>query len=87
MAEMVERLRSRIRSIHDDYRQASATLPRLMEAVGRGANEDAAVLAGKLGTQMDFLGQQISEFRIPENTERPIHEHPPTAPAQLAPTA
>ena len=58
-----------------------------MEAVGRGAVEDAAVLAGKLGTQMDLLGQQIGEFRMPGDAEQSVVEPQSTAPEQLAPTA
>jgi len=64
MAGMVDDLRERVESIQQGYRQASATLPHLMEAVGRGAHEDAAVLAGKLGTQMDALGEQARHFRV-----------------------
>jgi len=84
MAEMVNRLGSRIQSIHDDYRQASLTLPRLMEAMGSGATEHAAVLAGKLGTQMDILGRQIGEFRMPGDTEHSVVEPQPATPEQPA---
>jgi len=86
MTEMVNSLGSRVQSIRDDYREASSILPQLMEAVGRGATEDAAVLAGKLGTQMDLLGQQINEFRTPGDTEPPVAE-PQAALPELAPTA
>jgi methyl-accepting chemotaxis protein len=64
MAETVSRLNERVRAIREGHRQASATLPLLMHAVGRGENEDSAVLAGKLGTQLDALGQQIRQFCV-----------------------
>jgi methyl-accepting chemotaxis protein len=65
MAEMVRSLRVRVRAIQDGHRQASMTLPQLMDALGRGASEDSAVLAGKLGTQLDALGEQVRQFSVP----------------------
>jgi methyl-accepting chemotaxis protein len=65
MAEMVRSLRERVRAIQDGHRQASMTLPQLMDALGRGASEDSAVLAGKLGTQLDALGEQVRQFSVP----------------------
>lgn len=87
MAEMVDSLRERMEAIRHGYQQASATLPLLMGAVGRGANEEAAVVAGELGTQMDALGEQIRWFRIARSTEadladqsiEPWREKVPTA--------
>jgi methyl-accepting chemotaxis protein len=65
MADMVSSLRERAEAIRDAYEHAGATVPQLMDAVGRGANQDTAVLAGKLATQMDVLGQQVRQFRTP----------------------
>ena len=69
MAEMVRSMSDRVRAIQHGYRQASQTLPHLMEAVGRGADGEAQVLAGKLGTQMDVLGQCVRQFRVPDGTD------------------
>jgi methyl-accepting chemotaxis protein len=66
MAEMVAGLRERVGAIRDAYEQAGTTVPQLMHAVGRGANQDAAVLAGKLATQMDVLGREVRQFRTPD---------------------
>jgi methyl-accepting chemotaxis protein len=66
LSAAVESLRERVRRIERGQRQASATLPQLIDAVGRGASKDSAVLAGKLGTQLDALGKQIRQFRLPE---------------------
>jgi methyl-accepting chemotaxis protein len=71
MAEMVRTTGERVRSIGDSYRTASSTLPQLMDAVGRGANEEAAVLAGKLGTQMDVLGRRIRQFHVADDSGAP----------------
>ena len=77
MAEMVREMGDRVRAIQHDHQAASMTLPQLMEAVGRGSNEDAAVLAGKLGTQMDALGRQIRQFRIPSDGGAPTLDPQP----------
>lgn len=77
MTGMVREMGNRVRAIREDHRQASMTLPRLMDAVGRGAHEDAAVLAGKLGTQMDALGQQIRQFRTLSDGEAPMADPRP----------
>jgi len=87
MAEMVRGLGQRVESIQNDYRRVGATLPRLMDAVGRGAGEDAAVLAGRLGTELDALGEGIRRFRIPgdavaaetESRQTPTGKIPTTA--------
>lgn len=65
MAEMVSGIRDRVEAIRDAHRQASQTLPGVMEAVGRGAVEEASVLAGKLGTELDALGDRIRQFNVP----------------------
>ena len=69
MAEMVQGMRERVQSIRDAHRQASLTLPHVMDAVGRGAGEEASVLTGKLGTEMDILGQRIQQFNVPGTVE------------------
>lgn len=86
MAGMVESLGGRVQSIREGYEQTRATLPALMDAVGQRSNQDAAVLAGKLGTQLDALGEQIRQFRISDQDDadgpvtvlEPSHEKAPT---------
>jgi hypothetical protein len=65
MGEMVRAMRERVQAIQEAHRRASATLPQLMAAVGQTGGADAAVLAGRLGTEMDVLGAQLREFRMP----------------------
>lgn len=87
MAEMVRCLGNRVEMIREGYRRAGATLPELMDAVGREANEDAAVLAGRLGTQMDALGEQIQQFRMPGTAPIPASETVAADSTEMAPTA
>lgn len=69
MAAMVHSMRERVQAIREAHQQASLTLPHVMDAVGRGANEEASVLTGKLGTEMDVLGQRIRQFHVPGTAE------------------
>jgi hypothetical protein len=83
MHEMVHSLRQRVTAIHLGYGRAGATLPRLIDAIGRGDRDEAAVLAGKLGTQMDRLGQSIRSLRT-HAEDRPVETPARTAPDTVA---
>lgn len=65
LTELMRGVNERAEAIEERYRQASATLPSLVQAIGRNATEETAVLAGKLGTQMDALGREIRRFTAP----------------------
>jgi hypothetical protein len=57
--DVIRRLRGLVGTVEQAYREASRTLPALMDSLGREGDGEAAVLAGKLGTQMDALGRGI----------------------------
>ena len=63
LTEMISRTAERVGAIRESYRLANQTLPQLMTSLGERGDQDLAVLAGKLGTQMDVLGQRIARFR------------------------
>jgi len=65
MTDTIRSLADRISAIGHSYEQASESLPELMEIVGERGDKDAAVLAGKLGTHMDRLGERIRHFQVP----------------------
>jgi methyl-accepting chemotaxis protein len=82
MRAMLSNLEERVCSIKEGYRRASGTLPGLMDAVARGAQDEVAVLAGKLGTEMDALGETISALRVrddgtPEDPPERVPEREP----------
>ena len=83
MNEMVQRLAGRLRQIESSYGEASATLPQLMQAVA--GNEEAAVMAGKLGTQLDSLGAHIRQFQITDSVAETTSQ-PQSAPTGEAAT-
>jgi hypothetical protein len=56
---------SRVRDIRTEHREAAKTLEDLSRALGRGTPGEAAVIAGKLGTQLDLLGHRIRQIRLP----------------------
>ena len=57
-----------------------------MDAVGRGASADSVVLTGKLGTQLDVLGQQIRQFRLPDDKKPEVNDKQPAATREAVPT-
>jgi methyl-accepting chemotaxis protein len=77
MAAMVREMGDRVRAIQHDHQAAGITLSQLMTAVGREAHEDTTVLAGKLGTQMDALGRQVRQFRLPSDGRAPTLDPQP----------
>jgi methyl-accepting chemotaxis protein len=85
MGDMVREMGERVRAIQHDHKEAGVTLSHLMHAVGRGAHDEAAVLAGKLGTQMDALGVQVRQFRLRSDDESPTLEPRPAACGESAP--
>lgn len=85
MAQMVREMGDRVRAIQHGHQEAGMTLSQLMSAVGREAHDDAAVLAGKLGTQMDALGVQVRQFRLPSDDEAPTVDPQPAPCREGAP--
>ena len=64
--EMVGGLARKVQTAKESCQEASTTLPDLIDAVGRGDRHDSVVLAGRLGAQLEFLGRQLGEFKLPE---------------------
>ena len=61
----------RIRQLH---REVSGTMPALGRAIAREEMSEAAVLTGKLGTQLDLLGQRLGQFTLPDDEAQPLAE-------------
>lgn len=58
-------LGERIRGVQESYGRTGTTLAELMSALGREDRTEAKIMAGKLGTQLDALGQRVQAFQIP----------------------
>lgn len=86
--EMVSSLAGRIRSIRKSYEEVGSTLPRLIDALGRGDRRDSEVLVGQMGTRLDELGLQIRAFKLPESDveTRPSLPEVPAPARDSAPT-
>lgn len=65
MNRMIEELSSKVRSIRESFASTTHTLPELAQALEREDSREAAVLCGKLGTELDDLGRKIRVFRVP----------------------
>jgi len=65
LTDMITSMADKMTSIHQSYEEASESLPELMKIIGERGDKDTAVLIGKLGTQMDSLGQRIRQFQVP----------------------
>jgi methyl-accepting chemotaxis protein len=77
--QTITALALRIERIRQLHRDVSATLPPLGRAIARDETAEAAVLAGKLGTQLDELGLRLAQFDLPDDVTMP----PALAPATL----
>jgi hypothetical protein len=77
--EMIQGLARRVEQINADYRGASGTLPQIIQALGRQDTQEAIVLCGKLGTQLDHLGGRVAEFRLPLRDGEPVAAMPEEA--------
>ena len=86
VTEMARSLGKRIQAVQDGYREMSATLPQMLQAIGRTGDEETAVLAGKLGTQLDALGLQLRQFHLPEQAAEPTVQPKTTQADQVATT-
>lgn len=62
---MIGSLAEKLRDIRESHTTACATLSDLMTSLQRGGQRDGQVLAGKLGTELDRLGEALRQFRIP----------------------
>lgn len=65
MDEMIGSLARKIRAIRERHDEATTTLPLLMEALARGERTDSVVLGGRLTSQLDDLGRQVRQFKLP----------------------
>jgi len=67
MNEMIEQLSSKVRSIRESFACTNRTLPELARALEQEDRREAAVLCGKLGSELDDLGRKIRVFRVPSD--------------------
>jgi methyl-accepting chemotaxis protein len=77
MNMMIGSLAGKMRGVRESHQTACATLSELMGAMGADAGREAHMLAGKLGTELDQLGEALRQFRIPAAKGVPS----PSAPA------
>lgn len=78
MDEMIGSLARKIRAIRERQEEAGSMLPLLMDAVARGDRTDSIVLGGRLASQLDDLGRQVRQFKLPRaEPGEPQHSLPP----------
>lgn len=68
--EMVESLRSKIRSIEQNQKKATAVLADLQRALARGAAADMADQIDDLGEVLGRLRESVEQFQLPRDAAR-----------------
>jgi methyl-accepting chemotaxis protein len=80
---MIEELADKVQHIRTRHAATSRTLPELARALERNDVREAAVLCGKLGTELDALGRAIHVFRVPAVAEDDPVRTPAPVPARV----
>jgi methyl-accepting chemotaxis protein len=82
--EMVDSLRSKIRSIETNQKKASAVLVELQRAIMRGSADEMSGQIDELGTILEHLRDSVDQFQVPRDKARAPEAAPEAAPSRPA---
>jgi methyl-accepting chemotaxis protein len=80
--EMVDALRSKIRSIEKNQKRASAVLVELQRALMRGSADEMGGQIDELGTILERLRDSVDQFQVPRDKARSPAATPAPAPSK-----
>jgi hypothetical protein len=67
---MVDALRTKIRSIDQNQRRASAALVELQRAVSRGSTDEVNRRIDDMGGMLETLKESVDQFQVPRDLTR-----------------